>query len=221
MTDPNALDGSTQSQLDKLFSDFDPAAWPVIAESNQGLIVHVTAKPLNLAVKVPRGRGLMWHARRLSLLREHAAYQRLTGITGLPRCFGLFNGCHLALEYIQGLPLRQAVVPDQYTFYDRLRGILEAMHRRGVAHGDLKSRQNIMMTNSGEPVIVDLGTAVIRKNGWQPFNHWLFNYLCRIDFNGWVKHKYGSYDNIADHDRHHLRRTRIERINNWVRRRII
>jgi len=221
MTDRNASDGSTQRQLDELFSDFDPAAWPVIAESNQGLIVHVTTKTLNLAVKVPRGRGLMWHARRLSLLREHAAYQKLTGIPGLPRCFGLFNGCHLALEYIQGLPLRQAVVPDQHAFYDRLRGILEAMHRRGVAHGDLKSRQNIMMTDSGAPVIVDLGTAVVRKNGWRPFNRWLFNYLCRIDFNGWVKHKYGSYDNIADHDRHHLRRTRIERINNWVRRRII
>src|SRR5690625_5869296 len=87
MTDRNASDGSTQRQLDELFSDFDPAAWPVIAESNQGLIVHVTTKTLNLAVKVPRGRGLMWHARRLSLLREQ------------DRKSTRLNSSHVAISY--------------------------------------------------------------------------------------------------------------------------
>lgn len=209
----------TSPTLERLFSDFDPAAWPVIAESNQGTLLHVRHEDLNLAVKLPRGRGLLHWARRLTLEREHRAYLRLQGLPGLPACHGLFQGRYLALQYIDGQPLRQTTGLQPPAFYQQLRASIDAMHARGVTHGDLKSRHNIMVSSEGHPVIIDLGTALLRKPGWRPLNRWLFNYLCQIDLNGWLKHKYGSYDQVSGTDRALLRRSLIERMNNWLRHR--
>jgi RIO-like serine/threonine protein kinase len=205
--------------LDALFEDFRPAEWPLVADSNQGTLVRVQTGHLDLAVKTPRGRGIAWRARRFSLRREYRAYRRIADIPGFPRCLGLFGGCHLALEYVDGALLRHAVPADPERFFDRLRDAITAMHARGVAHGDLKSRQNVMVTGDGQPMIIDLGTAVVRKPGWHPLNRRLFEYLRQIDLNGWVKLKYGSYDRVDELDRHMVRRSRIERVNNWARRR--
>ncbi len=202
-----------------LFEDFSTTRWPVIAESNQGTIVRVQTGTLDVAVKTPRGRGIAWRARRFSLRREYRAYRRIEGLEGFPRCLGLFGGCHLAIEYVDGALLRHARPSDPERFFDQLRQIIKAMHERGVVHGDLKSRQNVLVASDGRPVIIDLGTALVRKPGWHPVNHWLFDYLRQIDLNGWVKLKYGSYDRVDELDRHLVRRSRIERINNWARRR--
>jgi hypothetical protein len=214
---PSAV--SQLGDIDALFEGFRPADWPVVAESNQGTIVRVRRGDLDLAVKTPRGRGIAWRARRFSLRREFRAYRRIEGVAGFPRCLGLFGGCHLAIEYVDGALLRHATPSDPEAFFRELREAIEAMHARGVAHGDLKSRQNVMVASDGRPVIIDLGTAIVRKPGWHPLNHWLFDYLRQIDLNGWVKLKYGSYDRVDELDRHLVRRSRIERLNRWARRR--
>ncbi|WP_376692625.1 protein kinase family protein [Wenzhouxiangella sp. EGI_FJ10409] len=206
-------------KLAALFEGFEPANWPVVAESNQGRIVRVRTGDFDLAVKTPRGRGLAWRARRFSLGREFRAYRRVADVPGFPRCYGLFGGCHLAVEYVDGALLKHAVPVDPEHFFDRLRQAITGMHERGVAHGDLKSRRNVMVAGDGRPVIIDLGTAIVRKSGWRPLNRWLFDYLRQIDLNAWVKLKYGSYDRVDELDRHLVRRSRIERINNWARRR--
>ncbi|NBB93020.1 MAG: hypothetical protein GVY32_07630 [Gammaproteobacteria bacterium] len=210
---------SRTERLESLFADFNPADWPLVADSNQGTIVRVQAPGLDLAVKSPRGRGIAREARRLSLRREFQAYRRIAGLAGFPRCLGLFGGCHLALEYLEGDLLRHAIPPDRPRFFDELRQIIVAMHGRGVAHGDLKSRKNVLVASDGRPAIIDLGAAVVRRPGWRPLNHWLFGYLRQIDLNGWVKLKYGSYDRVDELDRHLVRRSRIERVNHWARRR--
>lgn len=207
------------ADLETLFEGFEPSDWPVVAESNQGTIVRVKTGRLDLAVKTPRGRGIAWLARRFSLRREYQAYRRLEGVPGFPRCLGLFKGRHLAIDYIDGALLRHAVPAEPERFFDALRQAITTMHERGVAHGDLKSRQNVLVDREGRPVIIDLGTAVVRRPGWHPLNHWLFGYLRQIDLNGWVKLKYGSYDRVDELDRHLVRRSRIERLNNWARRR--
>lgn len=181
--------------------------------------MRVKSGGLDLAVKTPRGRGLAWRARQFSLKREYRAYRRIEGLPGFPRCFGLFKGCHLTLEYIEGTLLDHADPADPERFFQQLRETIEAMHDRGVAHGDLKSRKNVMIAGDGRPVILDLGTSLVLKPGRRPFNRWLFNYLRQIDRNGWIKLKYGSYDQVDELDRHLVQRTRIERINRWVRRR--
>ncbi|MDZ7791305.1 MAG: hypothetical protein U5L08_12600 [Xanthomonadales bacterium] len=213
------LADTASDNLSALFEGFEPANWPVVAESNQGRIVRVESGGFDLAVKTPSGRGIVWQARRFSLRREFQAYRRVEGVPGFPRCFGLFGGCHMAVEYVDGALLKHTTPADPEHFFDRLRQTITAMHERGVAHGDLKSRKNVMVADDGRPVIIDLGTAIVRKAGWRPLNRWLFVYLRQIDLNAWVKLKYGSYDRADELDRHLVRRSRIERINNWARRR--
>lgn len=213
------LAADSTDDLARFFEAFEPAAWPVVAESNQGRIVRVRTDDFDLAVKTPRGRGIAWRARRYSLRREYRAYRRMDGIPGFPRCFGLFGDRHLALEYVEGALLRHTAPADPERFFELLADTIRTMHERGVAHGDLKSRQNVMVSANGSPMIIDLGTAVVLKSGWHPLNRWLFDYLRQIDLNGWVKLKYGSYDRASEADRRLVRRSRIERLNNWARRR--
>jgi predicted Ser/Thr protein kinase len=58
-----------------------------------------------LIVKEAMGSPLVHWVRRWMIRREHAIYQRLVGVAGVPRCFGLDND-RLLLEFIAGQPLR-------------------------------------------------------------------------------------------------------------------
>lgn len=205
------------ADLAAFFADFDPARHSLIARSTQGVIMRVERKDCDLAVKIPTSRGAANWLHRFALRREFRAYQRLDGIPGFPRCFGFFHDSYLALEHVEAMPLKKTQPSDPERFFGKLLKSIEQMHARGVAHGDLKSRQNVLVTRNSDPVIVDLGTAVLRKPGWHPINHRLFDYLCRIDRNGWIKLKYGGYDNIDKADRHLLDRSLIERINSRLR----
>lgn len=205
--------------VQRLFDDFDPACWPVIARSNQGLILRVQADGLDLAVKTPVGRGLNWRLRRATLRREHRAYRRLDGVSGLPACFGLFDDRWLVLKYMHGIPFRDAELDDRHAFFTRLLDSLMQMHDRGVAHVDLKRKANLLVTGDGFPVILDLGAAYLRKPGRRPFNQRLFRLMCQIDLNAWVKLKHGGYERVSAEDRRYLRRTRIERTLRRLRRR--
>jgi serine/threonine protein kinase len=207
------------ADLETLFTDFDPARYPLIARSTQGVIVRVNEMGTDLAVKIPTGRGLTRRLLTTALRREYRAYQRVAGMDGFARCYGLFRDSYLALEYLQAKPLKQVAPHVPGHFYQRLLDLIENMHARGVAHGDLKSRQNVMVDATGEPIIVDLGTSVVKRQGWHPINQRLFSYMCRIDRNSWIKLKYGGYDNVDEADRHLLDRSLIERINSRIRRR--
>lgn len=206
------------SALETYFSDFNPSAHRVIAQSTQGLIVHVQACGLEMAVKTPIGRGMARWLHTIALGREYQAYCRLKDVRGLPACYGLYHRNFLALEYLDAQPIRAVTLDDREQFFRRLLDVINAMHARGVAHGDLKSRNNVMVTSDGNPVIIDLGAALIRRPGWHPINHRLFEYLRRIDHNGWIKLKYRGYKGISPADRHLLDRSLIERITSRLRR---
>ncbi|MEJ2535367.1 MAG: hypothetical protein P8008_07910, partial [Gammaproteobacteria bacterium] len=92
-------------------------------------------------------------------------------------------------------------------------------HERGVAHGDLKSKSNLMMTDAGEPCVIDFGTTVLRRDGFHPIRNRLFEYARQLDLNAWVKHKYeGRYEDASETDRALLNYSWIER---WLRERRI
>lgn len=213
------LPAPATAELETLFADFDPARHPLIARSTQGFIVRVSGMGTEMAVKIPAGRGMTRWLFTAALQREYRAYQRVAGIEGFANCFGLYQGRFLALEYLHAKPLKQVDPPDRRHFFNQLLRLIERMHARGVSHGDLKSRHNVLVSADGNPIIIDLGTAVVRRKGWHPINHRLFDYMCRIDRNSWIKLKYRGYDTIDEADRHLLDRSLIERVNSRIRKR--
>ncbi|RPI60855.1 MAG: hypothetical protein EHM50_06675, partial [Lysobacterales bacterium] len=127
------------------------------------------------------------------LKREHAVYERLDGIAGIPRSFGLVGDEYLALDFVAGPSLREheARLDDRETFFARLLATIKAMHAAGVAHGDLKRKDNIIVGPGDQPYLIDFGIAVRRSARNGLFNRLVFARLEQMDLNAWVKLKYG------------------------------
>lgn len=186
-----------------------------LAVSNQGTLLHYQAGGSDLVVKAAMGRGPVRALRERTLLREYAAYRRLDGVAGVPRCHGLVAGHYLVLEFVPGTPYREAEWADRPRWFAEFLALLQSIHARGVSHGDLKSKSNIIVTADSRPCVIDFGTAFVRKPGFHPVNNWLFEHGRRMDLNAYVKHKYhGRYEDIRGDDLDLLDYSRIEY---WVR----
>lgn len=184
----------------------------VLATSNQGTLLKYSADDRELLVKCPMGEGLVYRARRRTLLREFEAYLRMDGIEGIPECYGLVDGQYLALEFVRGVPYREATFKDRDRWFDEFLAVIRGFHGRGVSHGDLKSKANILVTGDEHVCVIDFGTAFVHKPGFHPFNNWMFEFGRRLDLNAWVKHKYhGRYEDASEADREILRYGWVER----------
>lgn len=183
----------------------------ILAISNQGTLLHFQGDGLDLVVKSAMGTGLARSFRQRTLVREFQAYQRMEGLRGVPECYGLVDGRFLAIEYIRGVPYREARWTDRGRWFDTLLEVLRSFHARGVSHGDLKSKSNILVTDDEQPCVIDFGTAFLHKPGFHPVNNRLFEHSKRMDINAWVKHKYhGRYDQITGPDLELLDYSRLE-----------
>jgi serine/threonine protein kinase len=153
----------------------------VLAVSNQGTLLHYRDGGLDLVIKAAMGSGLVRRLRERTLLREYQAYRRMEGLDGVPKCYGLVAGHYLVLEFVHGVPYREAQWTDRDRWFRELLAVLRSIHDRGVSHGDLKSKA------------------------------WLFEHGRRMDINAYVKHKYhGRYEDISGEDLGLLDYSRIE-----------
>jgi hypothetical protein len=114
--------------------------------------------------------------------RELRAYRRLSGVACVPRVLGRLDACAFVLEYRPGEMLTRAlrgrVGAD---FVRQLRETVLAMHERGVVHGDLRHRSNVLAGEDGRPVVLDLATSLcFRPGGWAA--RWLLPRLARLDW---------------------------------------
>jgi predicted Ser/Thr protein kinase len=174
----------------------------ILATSNQGTILLYRDGGLELVVKTAMGKGLARRTRQATLVREARAYERMAGIDGVPRCHGFVADRYLVLERVRGIPYRDASIGDRDAWFARLLSIIRAFHQRGVSHGDLKSKSNLLVTDSGHPCVLDFGTTVLHRDGFHPINNRMFEYLKQLDLNAWVKHKYqGRYEDASEEDR--------------------
>ncbi len=104
-------------------------------------------------------RGLVapWLAR-----HEAAMLARADGIAGVPRLRARIDRLALAMEHMEGRPLNRhahgRALPPR--FFADLESILERLAQRGVAYLDLRSPTNVLITPSGAPALVDLGSAL-------------------------------------------------------------
>lgn len=163
----------------------------------QGTLVRLRDFEPPVIVKCATGWGPLKWLRAVMIRREYGIYQRLVGISGIPRCFGLIPGPGLVLEYIEGVPRRSAVIVDREAFSAELLEIVRAIHARGVAHGDLAKRSNILVVDRRRPLVIDFGLAMVRQDGWAPLRRVIYNLLIRLDINQWVKIKYDRQLHLA------------------------
>lgn len=189
-----------------------------VAKGNQGIVWRYQDGDVDLAVKRCIGRGLIRQVHRRSLRREYRAYQRLTGLTGVATCLGMPDRDTLVFAFIDGTAYRQASFTDRAKWFDALSVLIDEMHACGVGHGDLKRKENLLAGVDGRPYVLDFGTAWLYKPGWHPLNHWLFGFICKLDNNAVIKHKYhGRYDQVQGADLQALNYTWPERLWRWLR----
>lgn len=184
-----------------------------ISRGYQGTVYVMDSDHGRVVVKKPQGKGLPGWLSRATLRREYRAYQRLGGVDGVPRCFGLRDDGSLVLEYLAGEVYRDdaAALVDRARFFAEFLALIHALHAAGVAHADLKRRGNLLISPAGRPLVIDFGTAAVLgpDAGW--FARRWFRQACRMDFNAWVKLKYRRrYDQIQPADRAVYQPTWIE-----------
>jgi predicted Ser/Thr protein kinase len=185
----------------------------ILAKSNQGTILLFREGGMEFVVKTAMGGAAARQARQATLNREANAYSRLDGVEGVPRCYGMVAERFLVLEYIHGTPFRDAQIEDREAWFSGLLSILREVHARGVSHGDLKSKSNLLVTNRGKPCVIDFGTTFIQKDGFHPINNRMYEYLVQLDLNAWVKHKYnGRYEDASEQDQKLLQYSKAEAV---------
>jgi len=184
----------------------------------QGQVYLYDTPGRRLIVKVASGRGPLRWLRRLMLAREARVYQRLAGFTGAPRYHGLLERRYLVLEYIEGVRMHRTQVTQPEIFFPALLDCIKELHRRGVAHADLKRKDNLLVVNGRTPYLIDFGAAIVRKPGWHPLNHMLFDLARQFDYNAWVKLKHRHVERAPAEDLAYFRMTAIERVARAVKR---
>jgi len=171
-------------------------------------------------VKTARG---MWPWRTLgevAIRREHAIYARIAGVPGIPQCIGLIDQKRLVLEYLEGgtLRKRERDIEDWGRFFEQLLGTIRGIHARGVAHGDLKRKDNLIVGPDERPYIVDFGVASVERSSRAPWSNAMYRWMRQYDYNAWVKLKTrGQLEPLTDEEAALYRPTMLERVARGIR----
>ncbi len=207
-----------ESALKKWIEDSLANNENLLAAGYQGKILHYENGDQDFLIKVPHGHGLARSFHRHMLRHEFAVYRQLGDFDGAPDCYGLIDNQYLVLEYVQGRTIRQKRPLDEDEFHARLLEHIRAMHAKGVAHMDLKRKDNLLVKTDESPCILDFGAAVIRKKGLHLFNQYHYRIGRQFDYNAWIKHKYHDrMHEISMLDRKYYRPTWIEVIAGMVK----
>lgn len=183
--------------------------------------VHHYASPLGeIVVKKAADTGLLGTLGRRMLRREAVVYEALRGVPGTPKSYGLVAGRYLVLEHVRGPSLRvfAGSFADRDRFYARLLHTLDAMHAAGIAHGDLKRKNNILVGPGEQPYVIDFGIAWRCPPGAPRWRRRLFGLVGQMDYNAWIKHKYGRRPfALSPEDAARYRPLMLERIARAIR----
>jgi predicted Ser/Thr protein kinase len=174
----------------------------------------------SVVVKRARASRLLGWLNRVAIRHEHVVYDCLRHVDGVPRSYGLLAPDALVLEHIEGHSLRQSAdeLRDRERFFADLRRTLSNMHSAGIAHGDLKRKDNIVVASDERPFVIDFGTAWRMRPGAGAWNRWVFAWLSQSDDNAWIKLKYRRrFEDISDDDRDYYRPLWLERVARWIR----
>lgn len=205
------LDFISENELiDWIKSHLDSGAKELSA-GYQGKTLLYSENGHKLVIKAPLG-NFLTRPLNLALLRhEYRIYQKLQGMDSIPVCYGMANNEYLVIEFVEGKTIRQNPPQSNSDFFVKLFDAVEEMHRRKVAHFDLKRKENLLVTTDNMPMLIDFGVSVYRKGGLHLINRYLFNLAVKFDYNAWARHKYGNQMGlINEEDKKYYKKTAIE-----------
>ena len=115
------------------------------------------------------------------------------------------------LELIDGATIRDRRPDDEASYFKAMFVYVQKMHEMGVAHFDLKKKDNLLVEKGDRPRFIDLGVSIIYKPGFHPLNHYLFRLAKKFDYNAWIRHKYQrDVSRITPEDEPFYNKTLIE-----------
>lgn len=117
--------------------------------------------------------------------REFRALDRLRGIRGIPAQAFRIDRHALAFLFIPGMPLSVSG-PEWHTqaYFAALERLLAQVHERGIVHLDVRSSRNVLVTDTGEPAVIDFQSHLGTR--WLPDG--LRRWLDDFDMAGVYKH---------------------------------
>jgi len=159
------------------------------------------------------GRFLLW--------RERKAYGKLRGLTGVPTCYRVIDGLALVMKEISGRNLEGLESEGGLSeeFFGRLKGLVENVHGRGLAHCDLKRAPNILLGDNETPYIVDWSASISKREfRFFPLNL-IYQRFLQDDLNAITKMKLRHCPESVtpDEARRHFHRSRTEEIIRAIR----
>ena len=115
--------------------------------------------------------------------REARALRAIDGMDDAPRLLR-WDGRVLDRSYLDGAAMHLRPPRGDVGYFHAARRLLQALHRRGVAHNDLAKEANWMVREDGRPALIDFQLAVRGA----PRARWL-RLLAREDLRHLLKHK--------------------------------
>ena len=208
----NGLKDLTESDLIQWIEASLANRTNILAAGVQGQTLKYEDEQNCLVIKTPHGRGLIKYFHILMLRHEYQVYEKLQGYGFAPRCYGLLADRYLVIEYVNGEPIRNARPTNEVLFFQQLFNAIQQLHENGVAHFDLKKKDNLLVINGEQPCLIDFGAAVIKKTGCcRIFNRFWYRLAKQFDYNAWIKHKYqNQFERITAEDSPYYHRTAIE-----------
>ncbi|MBB1086871.1 serine/threonine protein kinase [Lysobacter sp. SG-8] len=115
--------------------------------------------------------------------REARGLQAVAGLADVPQ-LRAWDGRCLDRSYMEGAAMYQRPPRGDLAYFRQARRLLQALHRRGVAHNDLAKEANWLVLEDGRPAIIDFQLAVRGA----PRSRWM-RLLAREDLRHLLKHK--------------------------------
>jgi RIO-like serine/threonine protein kinase len=136
-------------------------------------------KPRHLLVRRLFGRWL--------LQREFCVLSRLRGMAGVPHVYKMLDADAFVMDFIEGVNLGTLREVSDATM-QRLSRLFDELHRHGVAHGDPHA-SNILVTENGEPFLIDFSTAAMISENSKGWHRWLWKEFRKQDVRRLAKMK--------------------------------
>jgi len=152
-------------------------------------LYQVEGEGRSLMVKDVRGKNffLRWTLGLWLIRKEWKIYSHLTGTKGIPQPVERIDRFAFAMEFIPGRSiLRGDPLPS--SFFSDLERVLGEVHSRGVVHLDLRHKGNILVSEKGEPFLIDFNSSFsFKEKGF--LRRYLFPLLRWVDYGGLLKLK--------------------------------